>query len=167
MNLLEHVKQLIGVQETLQTGTIDLSMIRRYARATADFNPIYWDEKYAKKSRFGSIIAPPTMIFEMNLNIQSDVNEEDGSYPEIKILPEEAEVLRAGNEYEILAPVKVGDKITVSRKIIESYEKQGKKGTLIFVVSEMKYSNQDGALVGVNKETLIFIPRDQSKGEKP
>ena len=34
-------------------------LIKKFADAMDDRNPLYWDEEYAGNSRFGSIIAPP------------------------------------------------------------------------------------------------------------
>jgi acyl dehydratase len=37
--------------------------IHLWCEALEDWNPLYWDERYAASSRFGGIIAPPTSMF--------------------------------------------------------------------------------------------------------
>jgi acyl dehydratase len=37
--------------------------IHLWCEALEDWNPLYWDEEYARKSRYGGIIAPPTGMF--------------------------------------------------------------------------------------------------------
>ena len=37
--------------------------IHLWCEALEDWNPLYWDEEYAKNSRYGGIIAPPTALF--------------------------------------------------------------------------------------------------------
>ncbi|MEO8541223.1 MAG: MaoC family dehydratase, partial [bacterium] len=39
--------------------------IRRFCEVAEDENPVYWDEEFAKRSRFGRIIAPPQSLFSM------------------------------------------------------------------------------------------------------
>lgn len=167
MSVFEHVRGLMGKEEILQTGIVDSSMIRRFARAVGDFNPLYWKEEFAAGSRYRGVIAPPTMIFEMNFNEKGDVSEEDGSYPEIKLGLHRVEVIRGGNEYEILQPVRAGDRITVTRKVVDAYEKEGKRGKLVFVVLEMKYFNQDKVHVGTNREMLILVQPSSADVKKP
>lgn len=38
---------------------IDASKIRYFCEVAEDANPMYWDEEFASKSRFGRLIAPP------------------------------------------------------------------------------------------------------------
>ena len=37
-------------------------MIRHWAYALADMNPVYLDPEFAEKSRFGGIVSPPVML---------------------------------------------------------------------------------------------------------
>jgi len=37
--------------------------IRRYVQAVMDDNPIYWDEEYAKNTKFGGVVAPGTFLY--------------------------------------------------------------------------------------------------------
>ena len=67
--------------------------------------------------------------------------------------------IRGGNEYEMLQPVRPSDRVTVTWKIQDIYERQTRKlGTLIFVVSVARYSNQKGELLALNRETNIYSP---------
>jgi hydroxyacyl-ACP dehydratase HTD2-like protein with hotdog domain len=63
---------------------------------------------------------------------------------------------RAGNEYEIFQPVRPDDVITLKRRITSVTEKQGKRGELVFVVTEISYTNQRGELLGINRETIAL-----------
>jgi hydroxyacyl-ACP dehydratase HTD2-like protein with hotdog domain len=67
-------------------------------------------------------------------------------------------LFRGGNAYEMFQPVRPDDVITTRRKLLEIREKSGRSGTLIFVVSEIAYSNQRGELLGKNRETIIYRP---------
>ena len=67
--------------------------------------------------------------------------------------------IRGGNDYEMMQPVRPTDRVAVTWKILDIYERHTRKlGTLIFVVSEARYANQRGELLAVNRETNIYSP---------
>jgi acyl dehydratase len=152
---LEGREDVIVGREAIGKGTV-----RRFAKAIGDPNPLYWDDEYARKSRYRGVIAPPTLIFELNHNIGGEISAEDGSSLDQVRLPSPPEwfLIRGGNEYEFVRPARPGDRVVVRRKIAEIYEKKGKTGPLVFVICEMTYSNHKGQVLGNNKETLIFVP---------
>jgi acyl dehydratase len=156
------IKAMIGQEEVFSSreeiGTVT---IRRFAAAIGDFNPLYWDEEFAKATRYKGLIAPPTMIFELNHNLAGRVSEEDGGYADrINLPPPLSRILRGGNEYEFFQPVRPNDKISLRRKISRIYEKEGKTARLVFVNIDIIYTNEKGELVGINRETFIFIPEE-------
>jgi acyl dehydratase len=57
-------------------------------------------------------------------------------------------VLHGEQEYEFLAPIHVGDVLTVVSTVVDVYEKPGKRGGIMtFAVTETEYRNQMGTLV--------------------
>ena len=40
--------------------------IKNFAEAVGDNNPLWINEEYARKSRFGGVIAPPTFLYNVN-----------------------------------------------------------------------------------------------------
>ena len=85
------------------------------------------------------------------------VGEDGRDLSRIKLPSPFTRVLRGGNEYEFFQPVRPTDIISSRRKITSIYAKQGKTGKLIFVVYELTYTNQREEVLGINKETLIFL----------
>ena len=49
----------------LTSDPITLSDVRRFCEVVEDGNPVYWDEDFAKASRFGRLISPPQSLFAM------------------------------------------------------------------------------------------------------
>ncbi len=158
--ITSEVKAMIGTEKTFSSPEeVGRATIRRFAVAIGDPNPLYWDEEFAKKTRYGGIIAPPTMIFELNHNLADEISEEDGGYSDKILLPPPlTRFVRGGNEYELFQPVRPTDKIKFRRKISQIHEKEGKGGNLVFVIIEITYTNQKGELLGINRETFIFMP---------
>jgi acyl dehydratase len=146
-----------GKEKTFHTSEeVGRAVIKRFAAAIGDSNPLYWDEQYARESPYGGIIAPPTLIFELNYNVGGDIGDDGLDQGLQNWLGFGAGMQRAGNEYEIFQPVRPDDVITLKHRITSVAEKQGKRGKLVFVVTEISYTNQRGELLGINRETIAL-----------
>ena len=53
-------RNLIGKEYPFITYEVGREKIREYARATLAKNPLYFDPEFARRSRYGTIAAPPT-----------------------------------------------------------------------------------------------------------
>ncbi len=132
--------------------------IRYFALALGDDNPLYRDEAFARKTRHGGIIAPPTLVCETN-QYSDAAPAEDGYIGHLWRLPlPNARLIRGENAYEFFQPTRPTDRITVIWRIADIYERETREGTMLFVVSEAKYTNQHGQLLGVNRETNLYRP---------
>jgi len=152
---------MIGREDTFSNPTeIGADTIKKFAMAIGDRNPLYWDEDFAKKTRYGGIVAPPTMLFELNHDIEAEISEKDGGYYDTFLTSLKTisnRFVRGGNDYDIIEPVRPHDMITIKRKISQIQEKIGKTGPLLIVTIEIMYTNQRGKLLGINRENMIFL----------
>ena len=59
--ITDEVKAVIGAEsEPVEAyHAVESSEVRRFHHATMDPAPRYWDRDWAKKSRYGGIVAPP------------------------------------------------------------------------------------------------------------
>src|SRR4030042_1517112 len=128
---------------------IERGKIKEFAEAIGDDNPIYFDPIYARNSRFGGILAPPTFTFTKLFW------QRDGSTADIPGL-DYRYVVHGEEEYEYLKPIIAGDLLRCEAKITKAYEKEGKRGgKMIFVVFDYNYYNQQGEKVLVSRSTMI------------
>lgn len=154
-DILSQLKSLVGYEvEFSDDQAIEEGMIKRFAEAIGDDNPLYHDREFAQKSPFRGIIAPPTFVFEWNHHEVLTVDE-DGAHLAGVALPRQS--VRAGNEYEFIQPLRPGDIITTKSRVAEVYEKQGRSGTMTFVVCESTYTNQENRLLGIQRSSLIVL----------
>jgi acyl dehydratase len=158
--ITDDLKAWIG-REVTYTAPEELgrASIRYFALALGDDNPVYFDPEFARKTVHGDIIAPPTFVCETNqiINQKPDENGYIGHHWPLPL--SSGRFIRGGNEYEILQPVRASDRVTVRWKILDIYERQTRKlGMLIFVISEARYTNQNGDLLATNRETNIYSP---------
>jgi len=151
------IRAMLG-QELYFAGKelIDRTAIRRYAQAISDLSPLYIDEEFAEKSRYGGLIAPPTFMFDVSPDIFAEVAEDGRDLSRVTI--QGLSAVRGGNGYQFFEPARPGDIINRRRKITDIYEKKGKKaGNILFVVYETSYTNQKDKLLGVCRETMMFV----------
>ena len=154
--LLSELQSFIGY-ETVFTDDqpIEEGMIKRFAEAIGDNNPLYHNSEFARKSPFGGIIAPPTFVFEWNHREALWVDE-TGGYIADTPLPKR--LVRAGNEMEFIQPLRPGDIITTRSRITQVYEKKGSSGTMIFIICESAYTNQYDKLLATQRGICITFP---------
>ena len=66
--------------------------------------------------------------------------------------------MKAGDEYAFVAPVHVGDVISITCTIPPVKYKRGSLGDMFFVDIECSYVNQDGVEVGTSRKKSIVWP---------
>lgn len=143
--IAEELKSKIGIECEPDVYEIERGMIRRFARAIDDQNPLWQEEEFAQKSRYGGIIAPPTFIPIVG-NDQLQQQSE---------LLSSMSILHGGTELECYQPVRDRDVITLTTKISDVREQQGKMGKMIFVNFDTTYSNQKHELVARCRQKII------------
>ncbi|MBL8383265.1 MAG: MaoC family dehydratase N-terminal domain-containing protein [Burkholderiales bacterium] len=133
--------------------------IRYFALAMGDDNPLYVDDAYAQAAGYPSVIAPPTLVCE-TCQYAHRPPDEDGYIGHEWHLPvPDARMIRAGNDYEFMRPVLPTDRISVTWTLADIAERSSSRGgTQLFVSSVATYRDAAGAVVAINRETLVYQP---------
>lgn len=145
---VEALRKAIGVEGETAVIEIEKGMIRKFAEAIGDSNPLWQDEDYAKKRRYGGITAPPELFCSSMLS-------GGGTRPDVP-LPYKR-ILDGGGEWEFFLPVKPGDVITSTTKFVDLQEREGKTGKMAFLIFETTHQNQRGEVVAKSRGTLINL----------
>jgi len=155
MDIPAEAKAMIGVETRLHYQVTERD-ITRFAQAIGDTNPLYHDAEFAKKSKYGSIIAPP-LFCQMFAYSDTPANElaPDGSPKEIDVPLPTTKVLGGGSSFEVGETIRAGDTITVVKKIHDIYTKQGRSGLLYFVLMDNLWTNQKNEMVAHEVATYI------------
>jgi acyl dehydratase len=140
-------KSAIGKTTAVSTMEVEKGHIRRFAQAIGDDNPLYLDEEYAKKSRYGGIIAPPTFPTTFGFEGEGVLQGLDINY---------ARLLHGEQEYEYFSPIKAGDTINFSTTITDITEKEGKSGAMDIITTETTGHNQNDEKVFVGRSTVVI-----------
>ena len=142
---IKELRDKIGVVREVGVYEIEKGMIRKFALAVDDPNPQWQDEEYAGKSQYGGIVAPPTFIPTIGFErIEQELTSLSSA------------ILHGSTELECYQPVRPGDKITVTSRLANIRELQG-KGTskTAFMTFEITYKNQKQELVAKCRQILI------------
>ncbi len=156
---IEDARKLIGVwlRRDVHTPSIyePLSVhdIRRWAHySVGDDNPLFSDVEYAKRTSWGTVLAPPTFLYTIDTGIIAP------GLPGIQWI-------FAGSRFENFIPVKAGDTITARARLIDVQIKEGRSvPRYVNQVGEVLYTNQHGELVTRYEGDIYRIPRKRSGG---
>lgn len=129
--------KFIGREYKPVTYIVGQEKIKEYAQAVGDLNPLYTDPDFAKKSKYGCIIAPPMFVVVFARNSMFNLFEDR----EIKI--DFSRLLHGEQEFNFHKIVKANDTIITHSKIKNIYQKNNND----FVELETKSFNQNKELV--------------------
>lgn len=112
--------------------TLTLEAIQRYCRSVGDLNPLYFDEEYAKKSRWGGLIAPPSIhpLLVFGCTPIDDFMRSPGT-------------INAGQSWSYNEPARPGDVITLQAKALDKFIKKER----LFVIHDNVFFNQKGDVI--------------------
>ncbi|MFQ5825798.1 MAG: MaoC family dehydratase N-terminal domain-containing protein [Dehalococcoidia bacterium] len=151
---LEEWKKRIGV--SLRIGNIFNDMasrdnIRKFANGIGDPNPLYRDPEYARKTRYGGLIAPPSFLYSI--------------YPTwvLQGLPG-VHAFHSGNDWEFYRPIRENDVIT-PEDIFTGFEEKPSKfaGNMVMEYQEARFTNQRGELIGKAGVWLVRTERQAAR----
>ncbi len=153
----DEAREAIGKETVTVSDAVSLRHIKEYLAGTGEWDPLYYDEEYAKQTPYGGVIAPPLFHGAIVRRVvpESDLKE-DGQYTDIAVRGVFGRTLAGGISTELFNPIRVGDVITQRTKLVDIQEKQGRSGKLVLCLLEATCTNQRGELVAIDKSTLIF-----------
>lgn len=154
--LPEEVAKLIGKVGDTAILEVEKGAIKKLADAVGDSNPLYWDDEYARASRYGATIAPPGFFgwpvkWKGNMPLLLPLRREvvdtiaNAGY---------SRILDAGIEYDFFHPVYAGDILAAVPKVISITERETKGGKMLFSVIEITYLNRNADVVAKARQTL-------------
>ncbi len=159
--LPEEVAKFIGQGGGIMIFEVEKGAIKKFADAADDGNPLYWDEEYARNSRYGSIVAPPGFFGWPTKWVRGSTfplySEAMGELTSALSKAGYNRALDGGIQYEFFCPVRAGDILAVSTIIKDIIERKSKTGKAVFVIIETTYTNQNGHLVAKARGTLTHL----------
>lgn len=108
---------------------LTLEAIHDYCRSINDLNPLYFDEAYARESRYRGLIAPPSIhsLLMFSCTPMEDWVRTPGH-------------INVGQQWSYHMPARPGDTITLQGRALDKFIKKGR----MFVIHDNVFFNQHG-----------------------
>ena len=138
-------------QPYIEVATKDA--IRHFAHGMGDSNPLWTNEEYAKKTRFGGIVAPPCILYAMDRIVSGYV----GGLPGVH-------AMYCGTDWRWFMPVLMNDRIRARSKLKALIEKKSRfSNRAIQQIYEISFYNQDDELVAIADSWCFRTERSTAK----
>lgn len=149
----------IGQRSRHYLGVVDALLIRRYAVAIEDPNPLYHDADAARAAGYQDIVAPPNLLSAIvdwgagafDHALKADGTTGMGDTNGLRIMG-------AGEEMEFLKPVVAGSRIFAEDHVERVEVKAGRSGPLVFVTWAHDFLDENSDAYNRNHRTVMVRP---------
>lgn len=132
--------------------------IARFARAIGETDPIHFDPEAARAAGHADVVAPtmfPYVIRMHAASLEGDTTEDGSPGGDVPPIPT-TRAMAGETQISFGVPIVAGDTITVSKRVADLYEKEGRSGALVFVDMEFTFTNQRNKMVAREIFTRIY-----------
>lgn len=133
--ITEELEGLMNVEFGPDVYEIEKGMVRKFAEAIDDPN-LAWSE--VTPPTFPAALVPTGLLNRL-FNADCPLTR----------------LLNGSSELEYLEPIKIGDVISVTARLTKLRQMGGKDGAMLFMFTEVTYTNQDGEVAVRGKNTYI------------
>jgi hydroxyacyl-ACP dehydratase HTD2-like protein with hotdog domain len=175
--LTDEIKGLVGreTQWSELSQPIIFESIRRFIQAIMDDDPIYWDEEYARNTKYKGLVCPPLFggggrrplgsrdpLSYLQENPDDDGRggggggDDDGGgrrLPPVR-LPL-VRLLNGGTAAEFFQLLRPGDQVKSKSRYASIVEREGREGKMVIITTERVIHNQNDELVAIIRGTSI------------
>jgi len=144
-------EKFVGRSSEPVRNVVERDAVRLFAETIADPSPLYRDEERAKRSRYGRILAPPTFPRTFDY----------GRVEGLELPP--AGLIHGEFRIFYKRPLLVGDEVICRLRLKDSYDKEGRRGLLGFLLFERTGEDPEGNLVFTTNDTVV-VTEDVRRG---
>jgi len=147
---LAKAQEMIGKQSKKVTSEypMEYEPLRRYCMMVDDKNPLFQSPEFAKTTKYGEVISPPftpSGIMEKNLPFFEVMPPRPGPF-----------LINLSQEWELMKPIKVGDRISSQATLADAYTKPIKLDPkAMCIVFETEVTNQNDETVCIYRNILL------------
>ncbi len=136
-------QEVMGKWSTPVANDVEKGAVRKFAEAIGDANPLYVDEAYAKTTRHGRLVAPPTFSRTFDFGVVEGFE-----------LSFEG-MIHGEQQFHFERPLYVGETIQCSYRLASVNTRKGSLGRMTFLTLEEKGIDAKGEPVFLNQSTVI------------
>jgi acyl dehydratase len=149
---VERLRKRIGTTGVPATRKVEAGALIKFARATGQTDPIFLDEEQARRGLFGAVIAAPTYLSTFCADAMSGLIDLD--------LPLSM-FLHTDDIVELGEPIRAGDCISAVARYADAYIREGRSGPLLFQITEMTLTNQNGEHVALVRVGTVSFDTEE------
>jgi len=159
----DEARAMIGTQMSTAEGIVVKKEFQRFAAATRDRNPLYFDAEYARRMGYRDVICPPMYLTHITLGVfDLDQMRPDGiplaNLGKVVPLPKTPRRMAGGENVTWYEPIYDGDVITATRFLVSIDQKAGRSGPFLLMTSRTTFTRADGTLVAEATMSTIYSP---------
>lgn len=144
-NKMDLDKSIIGLSGKKYIFEVEKRHIRQFAEAIGDPNLLYTDETHASGTPYGGMIAPPTFPIAIGA---------DGG--DLPLDLDTRRMLHGEQEFIYYKPIRPGDRLHCQMKVADLYEREGKSGSMQFLVLDTEMEDEAGKIVAISRTNIIY-----------
>lgn len=149
----------IGTVFAVEIGSITSRDLQRYAVASDDHNPAYFEETAAAEAGHDGLAAPPlylSSVLGWGAGPPEHELRADGIGNELAMLPiDGVSLMGVGQELEFLRPVRAGMRFKVVSTLANVERKSGQSGDFLLFTIERLYNEASGVSVLRCRESFV------------
>jgi acyl dehydratase len=148
------------VAKTVGAEEISLAAVRRYVEAHEMACPLYSDADVAGEHGYAGVIAPASMLLTAAMPAYWSPGDEPlapGVLPPFmwtKLGLPGTEMVTTSVDLEFHEPLRIGDRIETTYRIVRRTPKRTRVGDGVFVDFELEFRRQDGTVVAVEHTSI-------------
>lgn len=140
-------RKWIGVESEVRFADVEAGQLKLFALATGQVDPVYFDEDAAKGAGHPALPAPPTFPFSLALMAPA----RRGAILDMGV--DLGRLLHGEQEFEYVQSIYAGDRIAISTRTTDIYDKKG--GALEFIVQKTSFTNQRDELCAMMRTVTV------------
>ena len=153
---IEKLRSRIGVDLRINRFNSKASRenISKFVMALGDDNPLWINPHYARNTRYGSVIAPPSFLH----SVLAPSGALAGGLPGVHSF-------HGGTDWQFFKTIRVNTCISASAKLTDITEKKESKygGRSVIATVEVAYKDQDDALLATARGWSIRVEREAGR----
>ena len=165
---IERIKARIGVEVPHLRPfwrVCNADALYHYCQGVGDDNPLFWDEEYARQTRWGGLIAPPMFLRGMGVSRVKEIPADVRKRGEHALSG--VHCWYSGADVEFFQPIRVGDELTVKTYLKDVIVKRSEfAGRTVHRITRTEWVNQNGYQVAISDRLNISGGREHTRGER-
>lgn len=159
---LAALRKRVGTAHSRRLGEVSDVLIRRYARAVGETNPLYFDREYARAYGHPDIVAPPNLVTAIQLwdegPAEADLRHDGTPHGVLHGLPhaDQVRTMGGGEEMRFHAPITAGTVLHERTTLVDITTRESRSGPMAVLRYEDVYHSEDGTPFLTTIRTRIF-----------